>query len=257
MTRSSEPAERPAEVYRPRVHLDRTSPVPLYHQIASVLQSAIVSGEIPPHTRVENELAMADRLRVSRPTARRALQELVDKGMLVRKRGVGTEVAPEVIRRAVELTSLHDDLAAAGREPRTEVLDYEVRPADADLARRLGLAVGQEVVHVRRLRYADGEPLALMTNDIRADLAPTREDLETDGLYASLRARGVRLRLAHQTIGARRATAAESRILHEPARAAVLTMERIAIADTDTVVELGTHIYRASRYSFQTTLVAH
>lgn len=256
MTTSPVP-ERPAEVYRPRVHLDRTSPVPLYHQIASVLQEAIVSGEIAAHTRIENELAMADRLRVSRPTARRALQELVDKGMLVRKRGVGTEVAPEIIRRAVELTSLHDDLAAAGRRPRTEVLDYEVRPADAEVVRRLQLDVGQEVVHVRRLRYADDEPLALMTNVIRADLAPSRQDLEADGLYASLRARGVRLRLAHQTIGARQATAAESRILHEPARAAVLTMERVAIADTDTIVELGTHIYRASRYTFQTTLVAH
>jgi len=244
------------EMYRPEVHLDRASPVPLYHQIASVVEEAIVSGALPPHTRVENELALADRLRVSRPTARRALQELVDKGMLVRKRGVGTEVAPELIRRAVELTSLHDDLAAAGRRPRTEVLEYAVRPADDDVAEKLQVAVGEDVVVVRRLRYADDEPLALMTNHVRADVAPTREDLERDGLYASLRARGVRLRLAHQTIGARQATAAEARVLEEPARAAVLTMERLAIDDTDSVVEFGRHIYRASRYTFQTTLVA-
>lgn len=245
------------DVHRPVVHLDRSSPVPLYHQISSVLQTAIVSGELAPHTRIENELAMADRLQVSRPTARRALQELVDRGLLVRKRGVGTEVAPEIIRRAVELTSLHDDLVAVGREPRTEVLEYVVRPATDDVAERLGIAVDDDVVHVRRLRYADGEPLALMTNVIRADLAPSREDLEREGLYASLRARGVRLRLAHQTIGARQASAAEARALEEPARAAVLTMERVAIADTSTVVEVGTHIYRASRYTFQTTLVAH
>lgn len=244
------------EMYQPVVRLDRTSPVPLYHQISSVLQAAIVSGELPPHARIENEVAMADRLQVSRPTARRALQELVDKGMLVRKRGVGTEVAPEVIRRPVELTSLHDDLAAAGRAPRTEVLSYELRPADEETAAQLRIAIGDEIVHVRRLRYADDEPLALMTNDIRADLAPSREDLERDGLYASLRDRGVRLRLAHQTIGAREAMPAEARILQEPARAAVLTMERVAIADTDTIVEIGTHIYRASRYTFQTSLVA-
>lgn len=244
-------------MYRPQVPLDRSSPVPLYHQIASVLQGVIVSGELPAHTRIENELALADRLQVSRPTARRALQELVDKGMLVRKRGVGTEVAPEIIRRALELTSLHDDLAAAGRNPRTEVLDYDVRPADEQIAERLHIDVGREVVVVRRLRYADDEPLALMTNYIRADLAPTRADLERDGLYASLRARGVRLRLAHQTIGARQATAAEAAILEEPARAAVLTMERIALTDTDTVLEHGSHIYRASRYTFQTSLLAH
>ncbi|WP_251839304.1 GntR family transcriptional regulator [Oceanitalea stevensii] len=246
----------PPEMYRPQVHLDRASPVPLYHQISSVVQEAIVSGELPPHTRIENELALADRLQVSRPTARRALQELVDKGMLVRKRGVGTEVAPELIRRSVELTSLHDDLAAAGREPRTEVLEHELRPADDEIAGRLQIEVGTDVVVVRRLRYADGEPLALMTNYVRAELAPSRADLERAGLYAALRERGVRLRLAHQTIGARQATAAEARTLMEPARAAVLTMERLAIADSDTVVEFGRHIYRASRYTFQTTLLA-
>lgn len=243
-----------AENYRPQVFLDRDSPVPLYHQIASSLQKAIVSGELPPHTRIENELAMADRLRVSRPTARHALQTLVDKGMLVRKRGVGTEVAPEIIRRSVELTSLHDDLAAAGRKPRTDVLDYETIRADDHIAEQLRVPHGSPIVYVRRLRFADGEPLALLTNYLLAEVAPSREDLVHGGLYASLRANGVRLRLAHQTIGARHATAAESRILDEPARAAVLTMERIAMADM--IVEFGSHIYRASRYSFQTSLIA-
>ncbi|MEE6282851.1 GntR family transcriptional regulator [Georgenia sp. MJ170] len=253
---ASDRATAAAQVYRPQVVLDRDSPVPLYQQISSVLHAAIVSGEVAAHTRIENELAMAERLRVSRPTARQALQELVDKGMLVRKRGVGTAVAPEIIRRAVELTSLHDDLAAAGRAPRTAVLSYDTLPADEATAAKLRVAVGSDVVHVRRLRYADGEPLALLTNDIVAEVAPTRAELERDGLYTSLRARGVRLRLAHQTIGARQATAAEARMLEEPVRAAVLTMERVAIADTDTVVEYGTHIYRASRYSFHTSVVA-
>lgn len=87
-------------------------------------------------------------------------------------------------------------------------------------------------------------------------MTPTREELEDGGLYAALRARGVRLRLAHQTIGARHATAAEARALLEPARATLLTMQRLAIADNGTVVEYGDHIYRASRYSFQTSLVA-
>lgn len=244
------------QMYRPQVHLDRSSPVPLYHQISAVVHRAIVSGELPAHTRIENEVALAERLRVSRPTARRALQELVDKGMLVRRRGVGTEVAPEVIRRAVELTSLHDDLAAAGRDPRTEVLEHAVRAAGEDVAGRLQLDVGADVVVVRRLRYADGEPLALMTNYVRPELAPSRSDLERTGLYASLQERGVRLRLAHQAIGARQATAAEARTLQEPARAALLTMERLAIAVDGTAVELGRHLYRASRYTVHTTLLS-
>lgn len=244
-------------VHKPLVYLDRSSPVPLYHQIASTLEESIVSGHIAPHTRIENEVALASRLQVSRPTARRALQELVDKGMLTRKRGVGTEVAPELIRRAVDLTSLHDDLLAAGRRPRTDVLEYAVVPASTEAAAAMGIEAGEDIVHVRRLRYADDEPLALLTNDIRADVAPSHDELVSHGLYKSLRARGVQLRMAHQTIGARPPTDAEAHALDEPATSAVLTMDRIAIADTETIIEHGMHVYRASRYTFQTTLTAH
>ena len=77
-----------------RINLDRSSPVPLYYQMAKAIEKDIETGALAPGERLENEIALAGRLRVSRPTARRALQELVDLGMLVRKRGVGTQVAP-------------------------------------------------------------------------------------------------------------------------------------------------------------------
>ena len=74
------------------VELDRSSPVPLYYQLAQAIEAAIRDGELAPGDRFENELALAGRLSLSRPTTRRAIQELVDKGLLVRKRGVGTQV---------------------------------------------------------------------------------------------------------------------------------------------------------------------
>ena len=74
------------------VELERSSPVPLYFQVAQAFEKAILDGELKPGDRFENELALAKRLNLSRPTTRRAIQELVDKGMLVRKRGVGTQV---------------------------------------------------------------------------------------------------------------------------------------------------------------------
>ncbi|WP_235857037.1 GntR family transcriptional regulator [Occultella glacieicola] len=243
-------------VHLPRVALDRSSPVPLYHQIAEAMKAMITSGDLPAGTRVENELAMAARLGVSRPTARRAFQDLVEQGLLIRRRGIGTQVASELIRRPVELTSLYDDLAAAGRTPRTEVLSLEAHPADHIIAERLGVEPGAEVVTIERLRFADDEPLALMTNHLRAEIAPTEAELAEVGLYAALRATGVQMRLARQTIGARLATAAEARVLDERPRAALLTMERIAFDDVNAVVEFGSHLYRGSRYTFDTTVVA-
>jgi DNA-binding GntR family transcriptional regulator len=240
--------------FLPTVALDRLSPVPLYHQLASAIEEQITGRTLVAGTRIENEIAMAQRLGVSRPTARRALTALVDKGLLVRRRGVGTQVAPDLVRRPVELTSLFDDLEASGRKPRTEVLAYDTVEADADVAARLRLPVGAAVVSVRRLRLADDEPLALMQNYLGADLAPSREDLEHHGLYEALRSRGVLVRVAHQSIGARLATAAEARVLMERRPAPVLTMERLAISDVGTVIELGRHIYRASRYSLSGTV---
>src|SRR5678810_350516 len=97
-----------------QLSVDRSSPVPLYFQVAGQLEQAINDGVLAPGARVPNEMVLADELGVSRPTMRQALQTLVDKGMLVRKRGVGTQVVKAQIRRPVELTSLNDDLVRTG-----------------------------------------------------------------------------------------------------------------------------------------------
>ena len=154
--------------------IDRASPVPLYFQVATAMQHLIETGDIPVGTRLENEMDLADALRVSRPTLRRAIQYLVERGMLVRKRGVGTQVLHPQVRRPVELSSLYDDLTKAGRVPATTVLSVEVRPASDTVAQALGIPDGAEVTRIERVRWADGEPLALMRNDVPVEvLRPT------------------------------------------------------------------------------------
>jgi GntR family transcriptional regulator len=237
------------------IHLDRNSPVPLYFQVAQHLERLIESGELPAGTRLENEIDLADRLGLSRPTMRRAIEYLVDRGLLVRKRGVGTQVVHAKVRRQVELTSLYDDLAKAHRKPSTQVTSFAVEPASDALAVELGIPEGTGIYVIERLRYADDEPLALMHNHVPADLLPlTREDLEVHGLYNLLRAHGINLRIAKQSIGARAATAAEARALGETRGAPLLTMERAAYDNDGRAVEHGDHLYRASRYSFDLTL---
>ena len=127
--------------------------------------------------------------------------------------------------------------------------------ADDEVARELNLAAGAEVVMIQRLRCANGEPLAVMTNYLPADLAPDAEELESSGLYQALRTRGVHIRLARQRIGAKPATKTEARLLDEKPGAPLLTMSRTAFDDSGKAVEYGSHCYRASRYFFETTLV--
>jgi len=236
--------------------IDRSSPVPLYFQVAQHLEHAISSGAIPPGTLFENEIALADQLGLSRPTMRRAMQHLVDKGLVVRRRGIGTRVVQPKVRRPLELTSLHEDLLRTGQDPTTQVRSFENVEADAELAERLGVAEGSPVVKVVRLRSARQQPIAKMTNFLPATIVDfDAEALEERGLYALLRGSGIVLHSAAQVVGARTATAAEARLLGEPRGAALLTMQRQTFDDHGAVVEFGTHLYAASRYSFEINLL--
>lgn len=239
----------------PRLVVDRYSPVPLYYQVATRLEQLIADGDLPVGSRLQNEVDLADQLGVSRPTMRRAISYLVERGLLVRRRGVGTQVVQPKVRRPVALSSLFDDLHQSGREPRTQVVQLAVRPVSDALAQALGLAAGTPAVHLDRLRYAGDEPLALMHNVLPVGVLDLRaEDLEQHGLYELLRAAGNEPQLATEVIGARAATAAEARSLHEARGAPLLTMTRRAWDASGTVVEYGSHVYRATRYSFEVNL---
>lgn len=251
----------PATALTAAIRLDRASPVPLYFQVAEALESAITDGRLPPGTRLDNEVALAEQLGLSRPTMRRAMQYLVDKGVLVRRRGIGTRVVQPKVRRPLGLSSLYEDLAAGGQQPSTEVLSLTVEPATAEMARRLQITEGDDVSVLVRLRSAGGRPLARMCNHLPHTIPGLAQALDGDtlrerGLYEVIRGVGVQLHAADQSIGARTATAEEARLLGERRGAALLTMQRTAYDDHGRVVEYGSHLYAASRYSFSLSMLA-
>jgi len=238
------------------IDLDRSSPIPLYYQIATILQDAVHDGRLPAGSRLENEISLGQRFGFSRPTVRRAIQELVDKGMLVRRRGIGTQIVHGQVTRNVDLTSLYEDLDRTGQKPTTKVVGHETREATEKEADTLGVPVGSPVLHLTRVRYADGVPLAVLDNVLPAEFTDlTADDLETYGLYQLMRARGVALRVAKQRIAARSATARECELLALPKNSPVLAMERTAFDNSGRAVEFGKHCYSPDMYSFEITLV--
>lgn len=238
------------------IEIDRKSPIPLHTQIAEPLARMIESGQLAPGTKLEDEVSMAERLQVSRPTARRALETLSNRGLIIRRRGAGTQVTPARVRRPMLLTSLNDDLVEAGRNPRTSVLGWTIEASTPGVAAALGIAEGTEVVYMRRLRMIGDEPLAILSNWVPTDIAPTREELAQEGLYARFRDRGVKIAVGVQQIGARLATADEARLLNEPQSSALLTMQRTAYDDRNRAVEFAQHVYRASMYSYDHAVFA-
>ncbi|MBE1496411.1 DNA-binding GntR family transcriptional regulator [Amycolatopsis lexingtonensis] len=235
--------------------LDPGSPEPLYFQVSRQLHAAIEDGRLPAGARLGNEVDLAANLRLSRPTVRQAIQTLVNQGLLVRRRGVGTQVVRTKVARPLRLSSLFDDLAGLGGKPESAVLANRVEDADAKVAELLEAPGLAHVRRLTRIRSTDGEPLALMNNYLPADVIdPTDDELRERGLYQLLRSAGVRLHAAEQNIGARLATEEDAELLHEEPGAALLTMQRTTYDDTGRVVEYGWHVYRASRYTFNLSL---
>ncbi|MGP3982211.1 GntR family transcriptional regulator [Streptomyces sp. KR80] len=236
--------------------MDRSSPVPLYFQLSQQLEAAIEKGRLAPGSLLGNEIELAGRLGLSRPTVRQAIQSLVDKGLLVRRRGVGTQVVHSQVKRPLELSSLFDDLEAAGQRPATRVLHNATEPATAEVAAALGVSEGADVILIERLRFAYDEPVAHLRNHLPVGLLPLdTERLEATGLYRLMREAGITLHSARQAVGARAASAEEGEELGEPEGAPLLTMQRTTFDDTGRAVEFGSHIYRASRYAFEFQLL--
>jgi len=237
------------------LQIDRTSPIPLYFQVAQQFERAIRAGDLPAGTRLDNEVQLADVLEVSRPTVRTAFLYLVNHGLVERKRGSGTVVIREKVNRTVQLSSLYDDLVAAGKKPVSRVLVNDITPASELVAEVLQIPVDTPVLRLERLRLVDNEPIALMHNYLPAQFGPMDSSaLESRGLYELLRAQGVRVTKASQKMSARNATVAEARLLDEKRGAALLTMQRIGTDQSGRPVEFGEHVYRASRYAFHASL---
>ncbi|MEU1306931.1 GntR family transcriptional regulator [Streptomyces shenzhenensis] len=239
------------------IAIDRRSPVPLYHQFAQQLEQAIGRGLLQPGTLIGNEIDLAEQLGLSRPTLRQGIRTLVDKGLLVRRRGVGTQVVHRTVKRPLELTSLYDDLAAAGQEPSTRVVCNDVVPASGEVAEALAIRQGDSVARMERIRYADGQAVALLRNYLPTDLLLDldTEVLESTGLYRLLRASGITLHSARQAIGADTATPEEGAFFAETKGAPLLTLRRTAYDAAGTAVEYGTHLYHAGRYVLEFDLL--
>lgn len=239
--------------------LDRELPVPLYHQLKSLLLRRIEVGELRPHARLETEDQLQAVYRVSKATVRQALGELVHEGYLRREQGRGTFVAePRVDQGPKELTSFTADMRRLGLGARSRVLAQAVVAADPETAAKLGLPAGAPVFRLERLRMADGEPLALQTAHIPLDLAPgiAGADFATGSLYQVLERRfGLVPVSAHERHWAALVERSQARLLKVAPGSAALCAERVACLRSGRALEYTRSVRRADRYQITLDLV--
>jgi GntR family transcriptional regulator len=239
--------------------LDRDGPVPLHEQIRERLVRAIQAAHIPVHRRLPSERLLAEWFGVNRLTVRQAVQELIRQGYLYARPGKGTFVAQVRVHQPLQwLTSFTEDMAARGMKASSRVLGQRVLPAPPEVARRLGIEVGAEVVWLERLRLADGEPMALETAYLPHARCPglLSFDFSRLSLYEVLRKHyGLRLDRAEQVIRAVVLSAREARGFGLPAGSPAFLFERVTFLEGGEAIEFVRSLYRGDRYAFQVHLL--
>src|SRR5215216_1940922 len=167
----------------------KSGPLPRYYQLREIIRERIVSGDWSPGALIPSERELCERYGISRMTARQSITDLVNEGLLYREQGKGTYVGrPKIAQQLLRLTGFTEDMKVREQRPGAKVLAAEMWPADQETAERLRIRVGQPVFHLRRLRLADSEPLALESSCI-SFIGCERlldNDLERDSLYQLL-----------------------------------------------------------------------
>jgi GntR family transcriptional regulator len=238
--------------------IDKRSPVPIYYQIMQQLRAKIEEGEYNIDTPLPPERELVETYQVSRMTVRQAIAELVNEGILIRRKGVGTFVAPPKLEQALSgLTSFTEDMAKRGMQAGARIISFEEKMPDHTVRKTLGLAPDECVFVCTRLRLADGEPMALETTTLKASVCPglSREDLENQSLYKLLAERwGVQLERATQSLEPILAAPYEAALLHVTVGSPLLLMHRITYDQADNAFEFVKSLYRGDRYKFITEL---
>ena len=230
----------------------------MFEQVRTMLESAIARGELTPHHRIPSERELSGALGASRMTIRQAILEMIADGSLYTRSGKGTYVAERKIEQPLQrLTSFTQDTLARGLVPSSRVLAQELLPAPLEIAQALGIPPGQEIVRLRRLRFADERPVALETSHLSHALCPgiLEADLAVTSLYEVLDRRcSIVLRSAKQTIEASEPSAEERQLLELPERVPVLRIHRLTSAEDGRIVEFVRAVYRGDRYQLHVEL---
>lgn len=208
-----------------------------------------------PGSPAPSERELVRRFGVARMTVRQALDALVGDGLLERIPGKGTFVAQPRSRIGL-LTSYTEDMAARGMHADGQTLIARVEQAGPGVARALGLSEGAPVVHWKRLRRADGQPMSIEDAYINETLVPgLLQPGMPVSLYDALAHRGLRPTWAEDSIKADLASDDEAELLEIAAGDPVLRVSRRALASNAPVV-VSRSVYRSDRFTLWVQLAA-
>jgi GntR family transcriptional regulator len=225
------------------------SAAPLYMRLQRAIRAAIEENVWSPNDVLPAERELAGRFSLSRVTVRKAIDGLVDEGILTRRQGAGTFVASRVEKSFAQLSSFTEDMRARGRTVRSEWLNRSQGAVTPTESLMFGLSPGTPVYRFNRIRYADESPMAIEYSTIPAFCLKSINAVKTS-LYAALEENGCRPARALQRLRAVNFTREQAELIGTPEGAAGLLIERRGFAGDGRTVEITQSYYRGDAYDF-------
>jgi GntR family transcriptional regulator len=239
--------------------LDHQSVIPLYHQLKEIIKDKIESGQWKPGDLIPSETQLLQEFNISRNTAKKALDDLVQEGLLHRLQGRGTFVSmPKFEHSLAGFYSFSKVLKAKGLNPEDIVISIEQKEVKASIAKHLQIEEKSNVLELRRLRCANDEPMILEISYIPEKLVPglTKEKLEGNSLYDLLQEEyGIVVTKAKETFEPVLIRDYEIRYLEVEEGSPALHLERIAYDINGNPVEFCRSTFRGDRCRFYTDLL--
>lgn len=239
------------EVFDPSSWLSPTGG-PRYVQLRRRIEQGIENGQLPAGTPLPPEREIASMTTLSRVTVRKAVQPLVEEGLIVQRRGSGSIIAPQLTKveqSLSRLTSFTEDMARRGKNVTATWLERGIFLPSPEETMTLGLTASESVSRLSRLRLADGMPLAIERASLSTKMLPNPQAVEAS-LYAALEELGHKPARAVQRISATNLNALDARLLDVEEGAAGLQITRVSYLGTGQVAELTHSIYRGDAYDF-------
>lgn len=235
--------------------LNKEVPIPYYYQLKEILLDYITNQHEDRDRPIPTEVEISANFNISRPTVRQAINELVVEGYLIRQKGKGTFITKPKISQAFlqNLDSFNNEMVKKGLEPSTKVLGLEVLSCDEKVGEALKVPTGSKVIQLRRLRFANGEPIVYVVTYLPFDRCqPIMEkNLEFESLYGILRdVCGLSLLKAVRNLEAVLAGEYEAKILDIDKGAPIQYIESITYLTDETPIEYSLAKYRGDRSQF-------
>jgi len=242
--------------------IKKDSPIPYYFQLEEILKREIESGKWVPGQQIPSESELCESLGVSRTVVRQALNELVNEGLLYRRKGKGTFVARAKIAESLvqNLTGFYEDMVVKGLTPITQVLEQKLIPASKKVAAMLNLKEGDQVIKIDRLRSinSNNEPILIVTTFIPHQICPAllEEDLTNQSLYAVLEDR-YKLRIARgrRTLEAISASEEDAKLLEIEEGDPLILLKSVSYLEDGGHIEYFEAKHRGDRSRFEVELI--